>query len=61
MDPQGAYQPRIKKSMSDGKFKSYGAVVGGASGFRRDEEASKSPKPQKHRLILSTLNVVPCE
>lgn len=35
-DNQNNYQPRIKKSMSDGKFKSYGAIAGPASPtFRR--------------------------
>lgn len=29
------YLPKFKKSMSDGKFKTYGSVTGQASAFRR--------------------------
>lgn len=34
-DSQDKYTPRIKKSMSDGKFKTYGAVTGATGTFRR--------------------------
>lgn len=37
LDIQDKYVPRIKKSMSDGKFRSYGSVTGGGQGtFRRE-------------------------
>ena len=48
--------------MSDSKFKTYGAVkINNGPSFRREEQMDSNNKNKKHRLILSTLNVVPCQ